>query len=55
MVHHARTSDSHLVAEGVETEAEAEVLTRLGVELAQGFLFAIPAPIEEVVGECRAA
>ena len=55
MVHYARTSDSHLVAEGVETEAEAEALTRLGVELAQGFLFALPAPIEEVVGERRAA
>ena len=55
MVHYARTSDSHLVAEGVETEAEAEALARLGVELAQGFLFALPAPIEEVLGERRAA
>jgi PAS domain S-box-containing protein len=55
MVHVARTSESHLVAEGVETEAEAEALGRLGVELAQGFLFARPAPIEEIVGERRAA
>jgi EAL domain-containing protein (putative c-di-GMP-specific phosphodiesterase class I) len=32
-----------LIGEGVETEAESETLQRLGVELAQGFLFGQPA------------
>ena len=50
MVHYARTTASHLVAEGVETAAEAEVLTGLGVELAQGYLFARPALLSELAG-----
>lgn len=31
-----------LVAEGVETEAESDVLQVLGVDLAQGYLFGRP-------------
>jgi EAL domain-containing protein (putative c-di-GMP-specific phosphodiesterase class I)/CheY-like chemotaxis protein len=34
-----------LVAEGVETEEEAGALRRLGIELAQGYLFGRPTPI----------
>ena len=35
-----------LIAEGVETEAEAAELQRLGVAYAQGYLFGRPAPVE---------
>jgi EAL domain-containing protein (putative c-di-GMP-specific phosphodiesterase class I) len=37
-----RELDARLVAEGVETPAERETLTDLGVDLLQGFLFALP-------------
>lgn len=37
-----RELDARLVAEGVETTAEQEALTELGVDLLQGFLFAVP-------------
>jgi EAL domain-containing protein (putative c-di-GMP-specific phosphodiesterase class I)/GGDEF domain-containing protein len=42
LVGFAQSLDSKLVAEGVETFAELEVLVRLGVRFAQGFLFAEP-------------
>ena len=38
------TTGCIVVAEGVETEAEAEVVARLGVPLAQGYLFGRPIP-----------
>jgi len=34
-----------VIAEGVETEHQAEVLQKLGCELGQGYLFARPAPV----------
>jgi EAL domain-containing protein (putative c-di-GMP-specific phosphodiesterase class I) len=37
-----RELDARLIAEGVETQAECETLTDLGVDLLQGFLFAMP-------------
>ena len=37
------------VAEGVETEAQREVLERLGCSQAQGYLFARPVPASEFV------
>jgi EAL domain-containing protein (putative c-di-GMP-specific phosphodiesterase class I) len=37
-----------MIAEGVETEAEATTLVDLGYTAAQGFLFAAPMPIEEL-------
>jgi EAL domain-containing protein (putative c-di-GMP-specific phosphodiesterase class I) len=37
-----RELDARLVAEGVETVAERDALTELGVDLLQGFLFAVP-------------
>ena len=37
-----RELDARLVAEGVETPAERDTLTELGVDLLQGFLFAVP-------------
>ena len=36
-----------VVAEGIETEEQLSVLRDCGVELAQGFLFSRPIPIEE--------
>ncbi|MFI5036201.1 MAG: PAS domain S-box protein [Acidimicrobiales bacterium] len=52
MCHFAHQSHTILVAEGVETDFEADTLRRLGVALGegtllgQGFLFGRPAPIE---------
>ena len=43
MLGYARQTGGHLVAEGVETEAELETLLALGVELVQGFYLARPA------------
>ena len=39
-----------LIAEGVECLEEAEALRDLGVELAQGYYFAMPAPAETFRG-----
>ena len=43
-----------VVAEGVETRAEAEVLLRLGCRSAQGYLFAHPAPAAQLTTVVRA-
>ena len=37
-----------VVAEGVETQEQAEVLRRLGCERAQGYFFARPVPLEQL-------
>ena len=42
MRYFSRASGCRLVAEGVETEAEARTLSELGVEFAQGFYFGKP-------------
>ena len=44
----AREIGAQTVAEGVETEPQAEYLTALGVEFGQGWLFARPLPLREV-------
>lgn len=41
-----RDSKSTVIAEGVETEAEVEVLSELGIELQQGFFFGYPTPLD---------
>jgi EAL domain-containing protein (putative c-di-GMP-specific phosphodiesterase class I) len=38
----------HTVAEGVETEAEADVCARIGFTHAQGYFFGRPCPVEEL-------
>lgn len=45
MVSFAETTETALIAEGVETEAEAERLVGLGVRYAQGFHLGRPAPV----------
>jgi EAL domain-containing protein (putative c-di-GMP-specific phosphodiesterase class I) len=43
MLGYVRQTGGHLIAEGVETEAELDTLRRLGVTLIQGYLLARPA------------
>ncbi|WP_458097520.1 EAL domain-containing protein [Roseomonas sp. WA12] len=45
---------SAVVAEGVETESQAETLSRLGCDFAQGWLYGRPVPAEEVPAVLRA-
>ncbi len=42
-----------VVAEGVETQAQADFLTAEGCDLLQGFLFARPMPLAEAAGAIR--
>jgi diguanylate cyclase (GGDEF)-like protein len=44
----ARAAELKAVAEGIETEAQLEVVRELGCDGGQGFLFAAPAPAEEL-------
>jgi EAL domain-containing protein (putative c-di-GMP-specific phosphodiesterase class I) len=37
-----------VVAEGVETQEQVDVLRRLGCERAQGYFFARPVPLEQL-------
>jgi len=43
----AASLNCDVVAEGVETQAEAEVVQLLGIAYVQGFRFQKPGPIEE--------
>jgi PAS domain S-box-containing protein len=47
MRHFARMTHRRLIAEGVETEAEAATLRVLEVRLGQGYLFGRPAPLAD--------
>jgi len=44
----SRSLGAQVIAEGVETEGDAEALQRLGCEQAQGYLFARPMPAAAV-------
>ncbi|HDR2365619.1 TPA: EAL domain-containing protein [Enterobacter asburiae] len=44
----ARTMEMNVVAEGIETEEQQAVLTRLGCDYLQGYLFSRPLPTEQV-------
>ncbi len=46
MVHVARELGIHTLAEGMETEAQKEFLQEIGCELAQGYLFHRPEPLD---------
>jgi EAL domain-containing protein (putative c-di-GMP-specific phosphodiesterase class I) len=43
-----------IVAEGIETEKQLELVTRFGCDLAQGFLIAKPMPETEFLAWCEA-
>ena len=47
----ARTLKLELIAEGVETEAQATFLRDRGVRYGQGWLFGRPAPIEQLIAQ----
>ena len=43
-----------VIAEGIETEPQLELVTRFGCDLAQGFLIAKPMPEQEFLSWCQA-
>ncbi len=55
MRHFSRTAGCRLVAEGIETEAEARTLAGFGVEFGQGYRFGRPAPVDVWVAAERIA
>lgn len=50
----ARDLGLSMIAEGVESQAQADYLRKQGVQLAQGWLFGSPMPFAEVVREMQA-
>jgi EAL domain-containing protein (putative c-di-GMP-specific phosphodiesterase class I) len=48
MAHFAAQAETTLIAEGIETAEELEMLRSLGVSLGQGFFFGRPAPAAEL-------
>jgi EAL domain-containing protein (putative c-di-GMP-specific phosphodiesterase class I) len=50
----ARALDLRVVAEGVETPEQADIVTRLGCDLGQGFLYARPQPADALTALMRA-
>jgi EAL domain-containing protein (putative c-di-GMP-specific phosphodiesterase class I) len=49
----AHTLQFRVVAEGIETEAQAQVVEALGCDMGQGFLFSRPVTPERVPDEVR--
>jgi EAL domain-containing protein (putative c-di-GMP-specific phosphodiesterase class I) len=47
MIQLGRTLNMTVVAEGIETRAQADCLSRAGCDALQGFLFSKPAPASE--------
>ena len=53
MVDIARSMGIHTLAEGLETEEQGEFLRQIGCELAQGFLFRKPEPLDSILYRVR--
>jgi PAS domain S-box-containing protein len=49
IAHFATLTNCRMIAEGIETEAEADALRHLGIELGQGFLVGYPRPVDALV------
>jgi EAL domain-containing protein (putative c-di-GMP-specific phosphodiesterase class I) len=47
LAYFASETGSRLIAEGIETQAELQVLRELGVKLGQGFLLGPPMPVRD--------
>ncbi len=54
MVQLGRAFDLKVVAEGIDTDRKLRRIQRLGCHYGQGYLFARPAPFEQVMGRFRA-
>ncbi|MCF2870795.1 EAL domain-containing protein [Octadecabacter sp. G9-8] len=55
MVQFAQDTKAHVVAEGIETEAEMQTLRMLGVELGQGYYLGRPALASLILGGTKTA
>lgn len=55
MVQFARDTNAHVVAEGIETDAELQTLRQLGVEMGQGYFLGRPALSSVVLREALRA
>jgi EAL domain-containing protein (putative c-di-GMP-specific phosphodiesterase class I) len=55
MLTFARKTDTHVIAEGIETEEELDTLIELGVPLGQGFYLARPTPLSEALKHVKSA
>ncbi|MGC1185569.1 MAG: EAL domain-containing protein [Candidatus Dormiibacterota bacterium] len=53
LCHFARATNCRLIAEGVETEAEATTVRSLGVEFGQGYWYARPSEVGSIVAASR--
>lgn len=49
LIHLARSLKLSLIAEGIETADELALLRKLGVEMGQGYLFAKPMPLDQLM------
>jgi diguanylate cyclase (GGDEF)-like protein len=54
LMHLARSLGMHVVAEGVETELEAELLAAMGCPALQGHLYARPLALDDLLARLRA-
>ena len=46
LVQFANSAKIQIIAEGIETQAEADTATEIGCQLLQGYFFGRPAPLE---------